>query len=713
MIYVGKSLRTSRPVSPSAPASRPAVAPSLLWSNITAESPVQPGPFWFTEGTWDTADHYLVTYGGDNFAGTNLQTTLGYSNGNWTTLATTGVNPGPLDGPSLAYDLAAHEVIMYGGVASYSPFSSTNLTYVYAAGVWSASHLYPTPPQRLAGSMVYDADLGGVVLFGGYNNSDHSGATLLHDLWLYKAGAWSLLSNAGPSNRTWASLGYDPNLHELVLFGGLAPSGACLGDTWSYNGTWTHVPVPGGGPTGLAGAAFEFDPDVGDLVMTGGGTGGASCPNVPNTATYTFNGTGWSVVPVLGSPGTHLFGVSAWDPDNGMFVLAGGDPNGTATDVLAPPLSLDLVSAPTPVDLGVAAPFESTVTGGVPQRAISWSWGDGTANNTTGNASHAYGATGNFTVRFRASDPTGPSFDRNFTVQVFDGPTPQIRISPGALDEGSNATLSASTVGGYGSVTYRWDFGDGTQGSGGTVLHAFSESGNLTVTVTATDAAGRTAAVNVPVDVFPALGVTLLAPALGEQAVPLTLTAETTGGDPPLSYAWYLPEGPIQTTESIQTRFFTAGNQTVRVSVHDATQVYVNRSVTLDLVPIISTSVLGPASLSTGASGTWTVNVTGGAGPFTTTWTIGSTAAGVGTATSHTFSTAGTFLVRFHVSDSLNDSSFASLTVVVTSPTTPWGGSVDGVSTFQLVGLVAAVAIAVGVLGFEIRRRRRARGDPP
>ncbi|MCI4333060.1 MAG: PKD domain-containing protein [Thermoplasmata archaeon] len=694
---------------PTAATPHPSLSSTLIWSNITAESPTQPGPFWFTEGTWDGADHYLVTYGGDNFAGVNLQTTEAYLNGNWTTLATTGVNPGPLDGPSLAYDPAAREVIMYGGVASYSPFSSTNLTYVYAAGIWSAAHLNPTPPPRLAGSMVFDADLGGVVLFGGYNNSDHSGATLLNDLWLYKAGAWSLLASGGPSNRTWASLGYDPTLHELVLFGGLTPSGTCLGDTWSFNGTWTRVAVPGGGPTGFAGAAIGYDPSVGGLVLTAGGTGGASCPNVPNTATYTFNGTGWSVVPVLGSPGTHLFGVSAWDPTNGMFVVAGGDPNGTTTDVLAPPLSLDLLSAPSPLDLGVAAPFESVVTGGVPQRTTSWSWGDGTLNNTTGNASHAYGATGNFTVRFEASDPTGPAVYLNLSVQVFDGPTPQILGPPGALDTGINATFSGSSVGGYGLVVFHWDFGDGTQTTGSMVRHAFSGSGSVTVTLTATDIAGRTAAVNLSLQVFPALEVTAVVPARGEVGVPVSLVAETSGGDAPLTFAWVLDDGGTAGSGSFEHTFSTSANHTVHVSVLDGTGVYANRSATIDVASALLVSVQGPSSVSTGDTGTWTANVTGGEGPFTVTWTIPGVAAGTGLRATHDFSGAGNYVVSFTVSDALNASNSTSIPLTVSSPSAPFGGSVDGIPTWEVAGLVAAIAVAAGVLGYGIYRRGRSR----
>jgi PKD repeat protein len=54
-----------------------------------------------------------------------------------------------------------------------------------------------------------------------------------------------------------------------------------------------------------------------------------------------------------------------------------------------------------------------------------------------------------------------------------------------------NGGGSSDNEGGWGIASYDWDFGDGTQGTGVTVTHAFNASGMYTVTLTVKDGAGN------------------------------------------------------------------------------------------------------------------------------------------------------------------------------------------------------------------------------
>jgi len=59
---------------------------------------------------------------------------------------------------------------------------------------------------------------------------------------------------------------------------------------------------------------------------------------------------------------------------------------------------------------------------------------------------------------------------------------------PTALDEVTTLTASISTGS---NVTYIWDFGDGSSGSGDVVQHTYTEAGEFTATVTATNSVGE------------------------------------------------------------------------------------------------------------------------------------------------------------------------------------------------------------------------------
>jgi PKD domain-containing protein/galactose oxidase-like protein len=664
--------------------------------------------FWFTEGTWDAADQYLMFYGGDDFRGTNLQATEAYSGANWRTVTTSGTTPGPLDGPALAYDPAAHAVVMYGGLASYTPFTYTNLTYLYSGGVWSASQTNPSPPARLAGSMVYDAALGGVVLFGGYNNSDPTGSTMLNDLWLYKGGTWSQLPDAGPpGNRTWASLAYDPTLQKLVLYSGFDPTNHCLGDTWTYNGTWTQIVSAGAGPTNLVGTSFSFDPDLGHAVLSGG----ATCPGVSNTVSWTFNGTGWVVVPALGAPSPHLYGIAAWDPADGLYVVAGGATQGAFTDTLSTRLALGNTTGPSVVDVNQVASFHANASGGVPEKNFSWDWGDGTPLGSGPTAHHPYAANGTFLIHLQVTDATGSSVFWNTSILVTPALSPQIRASATVLDVGQNANFTASSSGGDGTPTYGWSFGDGSTAIGDTAVHAFSRSGNFTVTVTVTDSVGGSAQAARIVEVFPALVVTLSVPGHADAGSSVPFAATVAGGDAPVSYAWAVDDGANSHSAGYSHSFVLVGSHAVSLTVLDRANNSVVQTATIEIAPAVGLKVQGPSSIGSGTTGSWSAEVTGGTAPFVVGWSVPGVQSGNGSTASLSFASAGTYPIVFQVTDSANGSASTTFNVTVTSGSAPFGGSVAGVPTLALLAIgVVVAAVAVGAL---LLRRRRSPPSAP
>jgi PKD domain len=58
---------------------------------------------------------------------------------------------------------------------------------------------------------------------------------------------------------------------------------------------------------------------------------------------------------------------------------------------------------------------------------------------------------------------------------------------------GAAVTFTGSASGGTAPYTYSWNFGDGTTGTGSNPTHSFTRAGSYSVTMTATDATGKTA----------------------------------------------------------------------------------------------------------------------------------------------------------------------------------------------------------------------------
>jgi hypothetical protein len=108
--------------------------------------------------------------------------------------------------------------------------------------------------------MTYDAEHGGIVLFGGATMTTGYG-----DTWQWNGTAWDLLSTNSPAARSQAVMVDDLARQELVLFGGTNES-----STWAWDGTtWSQLAVPLA-PEWRVTAAIAYDAARGRAVMFGG-----------------------------------------------------------------------------------------------------------------------------------------------------------------------------------------------------------------------------------------------------------------------------------------------------------------------------------------------------------------------------------------------------------------------------------------------------------
>ncbi len=254
-----------------------------VWTNITSTAGTPPPARDNGAMTWDAYDGYVLLYGGySSSSDTWLSDTWSFVGGVWTELFPTtspGYN-GQVYGVEMTYDAADQCVVFYGGSGS----SAT--TWEFSGGEWSQVTTTGTPPPAYYGSgMDYDAAIGAVVHFGGWQGGNNFNSTTS----TFVGGAWTTASpTSSPTPRCCTALAYLPSLGADVLFSGqnlsIGTSPHPLSDTWLYqDGNWVRIhpvespPVFGSSPQGVQNP-MVYDAADGYLLLL--------APN--GTSTWTF-----------------------------------------------------------------------------------------------------------------------------------------------------------------------------------------------------------------------------------------------------------------------------------------------------------------------------------------------------------------------------------------------------------------------------------------
>ena len=121
----------------------------------------------------------------------------------------------------------------------------------------------------------------------------------------------------------------------------------------------------------------------------------------------------------------------------------------------------------------------------------SWDFGDGSTGSGVSPA-HAYAASGSYTARLVVNDGYDNSEAAAITVTVTNG-APTAHAGGPYQSSGSGAI----TFNGAGSsdpdadpLTYAWDFGDGSVGTGVSPSHTYTTTGTFVVTLVVNDGLG-------------------------------------------------------------------------------------------------------------------------------------------------------------------------------------------------------------------------------
>jgi hypothetical protein len=188
--------------------------------------------------TYDTADGYVLMFGGILASGPVANDTWRFSSGTWTRLP----GPAPPASPytdSMTYDAADGYVVLLGTVSPGQAGISAGVTWIFARGVWSAITPYQSPPFLWGAWLAYDPAVAYVVLLG--EQVAPLGQALYNVTWGYLEGNWFPIASPNPSLRLGIStMTYDPADGWLLAFGGEQwPNGTLpsklLNDTWAFS----------------------------------------------------------------------------------------------------------------------------------------------------------------------------------------------------------------------------------------------------------------------------------------------------------------------------------------------------------------------------------------------------------------------------------------------------------------------------------------------
>jgi hypothetical protein len=222
------------------------------------------------------------------------------------------VAPSPRYSDAMAFDVARHVVVLYGGYDA-----SRNIlqdTWEFDGVTWVQKMASGGPASQPDAAMTYDVDRHMLVFLG----TDSS-------TWTWNGVKWTMLQTANrPQDRYQAAMAYDSARHVTVLASGRGCVPQDLCDTWTFNGSdWSQASSSAPGTYG--GTSMAFDSSRARMVMKN-----------DSGRTYEWDGATWANVTGDPDPAVGPFSTLTYDGQRRTLVLVGlgGYPTSTSDPVV-------------------------------------------------------------------------------------------------------------------------------------------------------------------------------------------------------------------------------------------------------------------------------------------------------------------------------------------------------------------------------------------
>ncbi|WP_075341626.1 PKD domain-containing protein [Tenacibaculum agarivorans] len=240
------------------------------------------------------------------------------------------------------------------------------------------------------------------------------------------------------------------------------------------------------------------------------------------------------------------------------------------------------------------------------------------------------------------------------------------------------------------TLTYTWDFGDGTTGDGKIISYEYQQVGSYIVTLTVNDGTDQATAmrtITVTEEVVNRVPVAEFTVDVSSGLSPLTVQFDASSSSDPdgdaLTYSWDFGDGTTGNAEITSHQYQQAGNYVATLTVSDGTdqatatktitvtEEVVNRAPIADFTTDVNSGE-SPLTVQFDASGSSDPD----GDVLTYSWDFGDSNSSTGISVSHNYTTPGAYTATLTVNDgSLEDTQTITITVSDTS-----GGPVSGCS---------------------------------
>jgi PKD repeat protein len=426
-----------------------------------------------------------------------------------------------------------------------------------------------------------------------------------------------------------------------------------------YNGVANQtISFNGSGSTGPSGLTLSYAWDFGD---------GSSATGATPTHAYL-------------SSGTYSVKLTVVDP------LGGSNSATTTTTVLSANSPVANTGGPYTGTISQSLTFNGSASTGPSGLTYLWNFGDGGTGSGVG-PTHAYAVTGSFTVSLTVTASGAGSNTATTTATILTAPVANAG-GPYNASAGQPTTFNgAASTGPSGkALTYAWQFGDGSTGTGVSPSHTYSAAGSFTVSLIVSDGFGASNAATTKATIIAAPVANAGGPYnwTAGSALSFSGSASTAPSGQTLTYSWSFGDGGTATGATPTHTYTTANTFTVSLTVTDTSGGTNTASVSAVIAAAPAANAGGPYNQIPGQSITF--NGSKSTGPSGQTlayaWTFGDGATGTGVNPTHAYTAAGTYTVSLTVTDPIGGSNIAtSAATIAAGPLANAGGTYIGTMT--------------------------------